>query len=129
MTFLYFIVGGFVILVDLLNRKLLIRKESLRYILIISVILFLVGLALHVSVVGTRFPSGAFLCPLINLGQFWFFRKIFLRYVKREPKYTFLSSEKGLGADRLFNFLFFVFGWLAVMFTTVGMNELAKAGW
>jgi hypothetical protein len=129
MTYFYVFIGGFVIFTALFRRALLIQKKGFRIILGISVILFLTGLILHFIEAGRDSNSGALLCPLINLGQFRLYRKVFIKYVKREPKDTFLNFSKGLGRDRLFNILFFVSAFWLLGLVTAGMAILAEAGW
>src|SRR5262249_36334615 len=97
----YVFIGGFVIYTAIMKRELLVQKRSFRIILLVSVVLFLVGLvdvALYLLGVGRYFVSGALLCPLITLAQYRLSRKVFLKYVKREPKDTFfIYSGKDLG--------------------------------
>ena len=129
MDYIYVFTGGFVILIVIFRRELLTEIKSYRIILGISTVLFLVGVLLHYTPVGRYYASGALLSPLLTLGLFRLFRKIFLNRFKHEPRDTFLDWETGLAADRLFNFFYFMSAFLLLMFAAIGMEELAKAGW
>ena len=114
----------------LINRDLLVQKRSSWAIFIASVIMFSIGLILHFTEIGKYSTSGALLCPLITLGQYWLSRKIFLRYFKREPKDTFfIYVGKDLNKDRVFNLLYFIPATFILVLITYGMEKLAKAGW
>jgi hypothetical protein len=133
MDYFYIFIGGFVIYTALLKKELLIQKRSFRIILLVSVILFLIGLvdvALYLIGMGRYFVSGALLCPLITLAQYRLSRKVFLKYVKREPKDTFfIYSGKDLGKDRLFNILYFTLAFAILGLITGGVERFAKDGW
>ncbi|MDQ3007579.1 MAG: hypothetical protein M3R47_19625 [Chloroflexota bacterium] len=130
MDYLYFAIGGFVICAGIFKRDLLTQKRSFRLILLVSVALFLVGAVLHFTEVGRNSISGALLCPLITLAQYRLSRKVFLKYVKREPKDTFfIYTGKDLGKDRLFSLLYFIPATWLLMLVPVVMEKLAKAGW
>lgn len=132
MDYFYIGIGGFVIYTALMRRELLIQRKSYRVILLISVILFLVGLAdlaLYILGEGRYFVSGALLCPLITLAQYRLSRRVFLKYVKREPKDTFfIYSGEDLGKDRLFNILYFGLAFAILIFVTGGLENLTKVG-
>ena len=109
MDYLYFVVGGFVILIALFKRELLVQVPSSKVILLISTILFCIGVILQFTEVGKGTLSGFLLCPLITLLQYWLSRNLFLKWVGREPKDTaFVYSGEGIGKDRLFNLLYFI---------------------
>ena len=129
MDLLYIFTGLFVVFIGLFKRELLIEGKTLRLVLRVSVLLFFVGVVLHFTKIGRYSMCGALVIPLVSLGLFRVYRKVFLNRLKREPKDTFLNSEAGLGADMLFNFLFFVSAMFLGLFITIGMIELAKAGW
>jgi hypothetical protein len=129
MDYFYIFTGLFVQIIAFLKRELLIQKESFKIILGISVVLFFVGLALHFTEVGRESSCGALLVPIMSLGLYCLCRKAFLRRFKREPKDTYLNWEGGLGADRLFNVVYFVSSQLLLMLSIIGAMELAKAGW
>jgi hypothetical protein len=130
MDYFYFAIGGLVIYTAPFKRKLLIQKGSFRIILVVSVILFLVGLvdvSLYFMGMGRYFVSGALLCPLITLAQYRLSHKVFLKHVKREPKDTsFVWVGKDLGKDRLFNLLYFIPAFWILIFITGGVERLAK---
>lgn len=129
MDIFYFLIGFFVSFIVLLDRELLIKKNSFKLILGAAVVLFLGGVILHFTAIGRYTASGALLCPLVSLLLFRLFRRHFLTRYGREPRDTFLNWESGMGADRVFNIVYFVStGWL-VMLGTIAMQELAKAGW
>lgn len=117
------------IFVFLFKRELLIEKESFRLILGVSIALFLVGVALHFTEAGQDSPSGALVHPLISLWLFRLFRRVFVMRFKHEPRDTFFNWENGLGADRLFNIVYFGIVGCLWMLIPFGMNELAKIGW
>lgn len=133
MDYVYLAIGGFVVYTFLMKRELLIQKRSFRIILLVSVILFLAGLmdmTLYLAGGKRYFVSGALLCPLITLAQYWLSRRVFLKYVKREPKDTFfIWSGKDLGKDRLFNVLYFVPAFWILIFVIGGVERLALIGW
>jgi hypothetical protein len=57
--------------------------------------------------------------------QYRLSRRVFLKYVKREPKDTFLIySGKDLGNDRLFNILYFISAFAVSMLVTGGVERL-----
>jgi hypothetical protein len=134
MDYIYVAIGGFVIYIALMKRELLIQKRSFRIILLLSITLFLAGLvdvAFYLVGRGRHFVSGALLCPLITLAQYRLSRRVFLKYVKREPKDTFfIWSGKDLGKDRLFNILYFVLAFWILGLTIGGLDLLlAQDGW
>jgi hypothetical protein len=133
MKYVYFAIGGIVLYTFLMKRELLVQKRSFRIILSVSIILFLAGivdLALYFKNRERYFVSGALLCPLITLAQYRLCRRVFLKYVKREPKDTFLNySRKDLGPDRLFNILYFVLAFLTVGIIMGGIERLVTIGW
>jgi hypothetical protein len=133
MKYVYFVIGGFVMYTFLLKRELLVQKISFRVILSASIILFLAGLvdlALYFMERGRYFVSGALLSPLITLAQYRLSHRVFLKYVKREPKDTFLNySGKDLGKDRLFNIFYFVLAFSTVGGIMGGIERLVTIGW
>lgn len=134
MDYVYFAIGGFVIYTALMKRELLIKKESFRIILLVSVTLFLVGLVdivLYMARGERYFVSGALLCPLITLAQYRLSRRVFLKYVKREPKDTFfIWSGEDIGKDRLFNVLYFIPAFWTLILIIGGVDLLLVGnGW
>ncbi len=125
----YFALGGLVFAIAIFRRELLIRTESFRIILIVSVGLFFTGLALHLTNPGRNSTSGALLCPLFSLGLYRLCYRVFVMRLKREPRDTFFNWDKGMGADRVFNIVYFVLTAWLWMLTAISMEELAKAGW
>jgi hypothetical protein len=102
--------------IGIFKRELLIETESFRIILGISVVLFLVGLFLHFTAPGRHFGSGALLCPLLSLGLYRLCRRVFIRQYNREPRDTWFDWSEGMGADRIFNILYFgSVGWLLML--------------
>ncbi|HEV8140102.1 MAG TPA: hypothetical protein VGP81_10040 [Pyrinomonadaceae bacterium] len=129
MDYIVFMTGLFVPVVALFKRELLIESASFRVILIISVILFIVGIALHFTYVGRNSSSGALLTSLMSLGIYRVLRKIFIKRYRHEPRDTWFIWTSGLAADRLFNIVFFVgSSWLATLNALV-MWELSQRGW
>lgn len=132
MDYFYFAIGGFVIYTALIKRELLIWEGSFRIILLLSVILFVLGLvdvALYFMRGERYFVSGALLCPLITLAQYRLSRRVFLKYVKREPRDTFFIWRGGdLGKDRLFNLLYFIPAFWILMLITGGVDLLLGEG-
>ena len=73
MSAIYFSIGGLVFAIGIFNRDLLVRKESFRIILGVSVVLFLAGLIIHFTTPARYFGSGALLAPLLSLALFHLF--------------------------------------------------------
>lgn len=88
MDYLVYTSGLFVPIVELFKRELLIETASFRVILIISVILFIVGIALHFTQIGRNSSSGALLTSLMSLGIYRLLRKIFMERFRHEPRDT-----------------------------------------
>ena len=129
MDTLYFSIGGFVFVIGIFKREMLVREESFRPILTVSVVLFAAGLIIHFTEAGRDSACGALICPLISLGWYRFCRKVFVKRFGHEPRDTWNIWDDDMGADRLFNIVYFgSVGWL-LMLVTVGMLELAKRGW
>jgi hypothetical protein len=128
MDFFYIVIGAFVVYTALMKRELLVQERSFRIILLVSVILFLAGLvdlALFFTGGSRYFVSGALLCPLITLVYYRLSRKVFLKYVKREPKDTsFVSSEKDLEMDMLFNIQYLTLAFVMVAFISGGVERM-----
>ena len=122
-------VGLLVFAIALFRRELLVERESFRLILGVSVLLFIAGLALHFNAAWRDSACGALLVPLISLGFYRLCRRIFLWRFKREPRDTWFDWSPGMGADRVFNIVFFVCGGWLWMLITILMLEFAKAGW
>ena len=112
MFYIVFATGGFVWVIALFKRELLARRRSFRIILGLSIVLFSVGVMLHLK--EARYPaSGALLAPLVSLGLYRLCRAIFIRHFKREPRDTWLNWAEGMSDDRLFNIVYFVLaGWI-----------------
>jgi hypothetical protein len=126
---LYLAIGGFVVIIFLFKRELLVEEESFQLIGAISILLFIAGLVLHFTEAGRYSMSGALLSPLVSLGLFRLCRRIFLRRLNREPRDTFLDWSRGMAADRVFNIVYFILAAWLLMLITIGMEKLAKAGW
>ena len=111
-----FSIGGLIFVIGIFKRDLLVQKESFLIIVGVSLLLFLAGLMIHFTNPG-RYPgSGALLAPLLSLGLFRLCRRVFLVSLKREPRDTWLNWDEGMGADRVFNIVFFVSaGWLWIL--------------
>lgn len=128
MDALILLVGFWVLGVFILRREWLIEEERFKYIRDLSFIAFGAGVALHI-LDGKRFyGSGTLLAPLLTLLLFRLYRKVFLMLYKREPKDTWHNWEGVLAADRLFNILYSVSAMLVLVFTAIGVDELAQAG-
>jgi hypothetical protein len=127
MNLFYFVIGGFVLLIFVFRSQLLIQEDSFKLILGISVVLFVAGLTLHF--IGREDGSGALLCPLISLGLYRLFRKVFLRCFKHEPRDTVFNWTRGMGEDRVFNILYFMFAFCLWVLLPFGMEQLVKVGW
>lgn len=129
MDLILFVIGGFVIEIFFFRRELLIDRRTFRLVLLVSIALFFAGLVLHFTEIGRHSISGALLVPLFTLALFRLFRRVFLIRFKHEPRDTFLDWRSGLGADKLFDFVYFMSAILLLMLLSVGMEKLAKAGW
>ena len=128
MDYLFFFAGGLAIWVLILRRELLLRRNTFKLLLGISCVLFIIGIACHFSKISRDSACGALLAPLVSLGLFSLCRRVFLKRFNREPKDTYLNWSPGLGPDRIFNIVFFSIAFLILILATVGMLELAKAG-
>ena len=115
--------------IALFKRELLIQRESFRLIFGASVLLFLIGVALHFTSVGRDSTHGALLTPLLSLGLYRLSRGFFVRRYGREPRDTWFNWAEGMGADRLFNILYFVSALWLLMILTIVMWEMAERGW
>jgi hypothetical protein len=104
----YIAIGIFVIVIALFKRELLVNKNSLRVILGISVALFGVGLVLPLLPGGRGSAAGTLLSPLLSVGVFRVYRRLFLKRVGREPVDTVFNSDRSLAPDRAFNLLYFM---------------------
>jgi hypothetical protein len=125
----YLFVGFFVFVIFGLKPELLIEVATFRVVLVISAAAFLVGLVLYFKAEASDSAVGALLAPLPTLGFFRLLRRLFLKWVHREPIDTAFNWTPGLVKDRAFAFVF-VFGSVLILFaTTIGMERLAKAGW
>jgi hypothetical protein len=125
----YYCVGLSIFFIFGLKPGLLIEDATFKAVLAISSMIFVVGLALHFTAEASDSARGALLAPLLTLGYFRLLRKLFLRWVHREPIDTAFNWTPGLVKDRTFAFAF-VFGSILITFVTIfGMERLAKAGW
>lgn len=122
----YFAIGGFVIVIAIFRREILIEQPTFGIVLALSAALFIVGLVLSFAEADRHSMSGALLCPLISLGLFRVLRHFFLQRFKHEPVDTFLNWGRGLAADRLFNIVYFVTASWLWMFLPFVINQLAN---
>jgi hypothetical protein len=114
---LLFSVGGLVFAVAIFRRRLLIEKFSFRIILVSSSILFIIGLVVHFVAPERYSGIGAFLSPLLSLALYRLGYAIFKGRLLREPRDTWLDWSEGMGADRIFNIVYFSLAALVWMFT------------
>jgi hypothetical protein len=125
----YFGVGFFVFFIFGLKLDLLLRKTTFKVVLAIAGAVFLIGLVFHFTAEASHTAAGALFAPLPMLGYFWLLRKVFLKWVHREPIDTDMNWTPGLVKDRTFAFAF-LFGAMFIIFVlTIGAERLAKAGW
>jgi len=129
MDYLYVFAGMFVSVIALFRRELMMKKNSFRIILVLSILVFFVGVVLHFTEGDPNSFCGALLTPLMSLGLYGLSRKVFLSRFEREPRDTFLDWQSGLAADRLFNIVYFASAICLELVTMGGMMKLAKAGW
>jgi uncharacterized membrane protein len=123
MDYFFFFTGCFVIFIFLFRRELLIEKGSFKIILVISVILFLIGLTVKLTELKDSM-SGALLGPLLTLGLFHLCRKFFIKYYNREVKDTAFNFENGLAPDRAFNILYGTLAMFLLVLITAAMEKL-----
>jgi hypothetical protein len=102
----YIIAGLFVNLIFLFRIDWLIRRESFHIVLGLSIILFIIGIALHHMGVSQHSASEALLIPLVSIVIFRLLRKGFVMRMNREPKDTAYNWQSGLLWDRIFAFLY-----------------------
>lgn|GEM_PF-2311135 len=125
----YFCVGLFVFVIFGLKLELLLKKSSFKIVLVIAAAAFLIGVVVHFTEEASDSTAGALLAPLPMLGYFWLLRKLFLKWVHREPIDTAMNWTPGLVKDRTFAFAF-LFGSMFIIFVAIiGAERLAKAGW
>jgi hypothetical protein len=129
MDIIFIAVGMFVSYIFLSRRELLIEKKSFRFILGVSILLFVLGVTLHFTAVGRFYASEVLLCPLPSLLLFRLLRKLFIKLFKHEPQDTFLNWKDGLGEDRVFNIVYGVLSFLLMMLAFNITKALTKAGW
>ena len=129
MDFMFFFTGGLAAWILILRRELLDDKRTFRTLVWISSALFVIGVVLHFTNLAQRSACGALLAPLISLGLFRICRRVFVKRFSRDAKDTYLNWQGGLGPDRIFNIVYFSLSCLLLMACTIGMVELAKAGW
>jgi hypothetical protein len=129
MDAIYFSIGGFVFAIAIFKRELLIQRGAVKIIFGVSVGLFIAGVILHFTGEGRDSTCGALLSPLLSLGLFRLCRRVFLKRYQREPNDSWLDWSEGMGADRVFNIVYFVTALWLWMVITIGMLELGKAGW
>lgn len=129
MTFILIVIGLSVFCVVLFQRELLVQRRSFKIILICCLVLFATGLLLHLTKFGRSIPSGALLAPLLCLAFYRTLRRIFVRYVGREPRDTYMDWTPGLAVHRLFNIVFFMGAFWIVIGLMALMDSLATAGW
>jgi hypothetical protein len=129
MDAIYFSIGGLVFAIGIFKRELLIQRWGFKIIFGVSAALFIAGLIIHFTEEGRDSTCGALLSPFLSLGLFRLCRRVFLKRYQREPKDSWLDWSEGMGADRVFNIIYFVTaGWLW-MALTIAMLELGRAGW
>jgi hypothetical protein len=125
----YFCVGFFVVAIFGLKLELLLSQATFKIVLLIAAAAFLIGLVLHFTGEASHSAAGALLAPLPTLGYFQGLRKLFHKWVHREPIDTAMNWTLGLVKDRTFAFAF-LFGSMFIIFVAiVGLERLAKAGW
>ena len=128
MDLVYFFIGGLIFAIALFKRELLIIDRSFKALVFVCIGLFLAGLALHFSEPIKDSTSGALFSPLLCLGLFRIFRRWFVQQFNREPRDTWFIWQSGMGADRVFNIVFFSSALCVWVFTTVATIEVGKAG-
>jgi hypothetical protein len=121
--------GFFVFAIFGLKLELLLREPSFRIVLGIAAAAFLIGFVLHFTEQASHSAVGALLAPLPTLGYFQFLRRLFHRWVHREPIDTAMNWTPGLVKDRTFAFAFVFGSMFIILVAIVGAERLAKAGW
>jgi hypothetical protein len=127
--FIYICIGMFVSTIFIVRRELLIEDESYRLILRVSVLLCVVGIVLHFIDMARYSASGVLLSALPSLVLFRLFRRLFIKWFKREPRDTFFNWEDILFEDRIFNLVYCLLTFALAMLLGIGMKALADAGW
>jgi hypothetical protein len=127
--YIYVFAGMLTIGIAALKRELLIEKHTFRIILALTIVLFLVGVLLHLRGATANSLAGALLTPLPSLLIFRFGRRIFIRRYERVPADTSFNWAKGLAADRFFNVVYFVSS-VSLELLLMGITiNLGRAGW
>ncbi len=112
-----------------MKLELLLSEPTFRIVLFIAGAVFLIGLFLHFTEEASHSAAGALLAPLPTLGYFQFLRKLFHKFVHREPIDTAMNWTPGLVKDRTFAFAFVFGSMFILLLAIVGAERLAKAGW
>jgi hypothetical protein len=93
----------------------------------ISIVLFIVGLVLHLKDVDQDSASNALLTPLSSLLIFRAYRRLFIICFKHEPRDTFNDWNPDKGEDRVFNILYVV-SVVCLLYLSFGVDSLTRFG-
>ena len=128
-NFIYVSLGISVIFIDGVREDLLIREASYKTILVLSSVLFVLGIIVHFTAPLDSWAAGALFAPMLTLIYFRLCLKWFVRWQRREPVDTTLNWTPGLVKDRTFGFAFSLGGVAILLGTIWATHQLAKAGW
>ncbi len=104
--------------------KFLIQKYYYKKIIIIMFIVTLIGLIIYLLKI---ISLGTFIILFVPFYQFYLyklFHKYFIKINKREPVDVFLNFNKGLVADRVFAFFYFMLAVVPAMYIMSLMQKL-----
>lgn len=104
----YIFIGLFVNIIFLFRIDWLIRRESYRIALGLSIALFIIGITVHYTNSNQFSASRALFAPLVSILIFRLLRKLFVMRLKREPQNAAYNSQSGLLWDRLFAMLYWI---------------------
>lgn len=123
MRILLVAVAGSVLALAYFAREFLIERESRNVILGLALALFVAAILLPIFMPGKPVLYPSLMNPLVSLSLFLLMRKVFLHRKNREPIDTFFDWRAGLGADRVFNIVYFTLGTFLTFLLWIGANE------
>ena len=133
LDFFYFCVGLYALAVFFVKPQLLVNQFALKFMVTIAAAAFVMGIVLHVVTDTSDSVVGALFAPFAVLGYFWLLRRLYLKWVGREPSIAAIVRatlwKTGPAEVRILT-LAFVFGSILIFVATVAASEqLSRRGW
>jgi hypothetical protein len=133
LDFFYFCVGFYVLAVFFVKPELLLNQFAFKFMATIAAAAFVMGIVVHVVTDTSDSVVGALFAPFAMLGYFWLLRRLYLKWVGREPSIAAINRatlwKTGPAEVRIFT-LAFVFGSILMFFATVAASEqFSRHGW